>query len=114
MANTRFLYAAALYLGIPLLVVLVVFAVVFRRRREILFAGILAAAAFVLSMGPQLWVDGHETPLPLPFLLLEHLPLLEGLMPSRLALYTALFAAVMMAIGLDDLWQRLRGPGIFR
>ena len=111
MAHARLSWAMALYLGLPLLVVLAAFAVVFRNRREILFAGMMAAVAFVLSMGPHLRVDGHETPIPLPFVVLEHLPLVQGLIPSRLALYTSLFAAVMISIGLDELWQRLRRSG---
>jgi len=114
MANMRLLFATGLYLGVPLLVVLVAFAVVFRSRREILFAGMMAAAAFVLSMGPHLRVDGHETPIPLPFVAFEHLPLVQGMIPVRLALYTSLFAAVMVSIGLDELRQRLRRSGTSR
>ena len=109
--HQRFTFARALYLGLPLVVALVSFAVFLRKRRTILFAGTLALIAFVLSMGPRLWVDGHETPIRLPFVVFEHLPVVAGFVPVRFSLYTALFAAAMFAIGLDELWGRLRRSG---
>lgn len=108
LANTRFPYATALYLGLPLIGVLVSFAVFFRKRRAVLFAGLMVLIAFILSLGPRLRVGGHETPIRLPFVALEHLPLLESLTPVRFSLYTALFGAAMFAIGLDEFSQRLR------
>jgi hypothetical protein len=111
MANQRFAYATALYLGLPLVVALVSFAIFLRQRRAILFAGSLALIAFVLSLGSRLRVDGHETSIPLPFVVLTHLPVVAGFIPVRFALYTALFAAAMFAIGLDELWRRMRRSG---
>jgi hypothetical protein len=107
-ANQRFSSAAALYLGRPLVVTLASFAVFLRTRRTILFAGTLALIAFVLSLGPRLWIDGHETPIRLPFVVFEHLPVVGAFIPERFPLYTALFAATMFAIGLDELWGRMR------
>ena len=106
-ASQRLTYASGLYLGVPLVVVLASFAVFLRKRRMILFAGTLALIAFVLSLGPRLRVDGHETSIRLPFVVFEHLPLVKGFDPSRFSLYTALFAAGMFAIGLDELWRRM-------
>ena len=111
MANQRFVYAKALYLGLPLVVVLVSLAIFLRQRRAILFAGSLALIAFVLSLGSRLRVDGHETSFPLPFVVLTHLPFVGGFTPSRFSLYTALFVAAMFAIGLDELWRRMRRAG---
>jgi hypothetical protein len=111
MANQRFFYATALYLGLPLVVALVWFAVFLRQRRTILFAGAMALIALVLSLGPRLLVDGHLTSIPLPFVVFENRPVVGGLIPERFALYTALFAAAMFAIGLDELWRRMRRSG---
>jgi hypothetical protein len=108
LATTRFPFATALYLGVPLIVVLTAFAVFFRKRREILFAGIMALIAYVLSLGSALRVDGHETPIRLPFLLFEHLPLVQNFVQVRFSLFTALFTAAMFSIGFEELWQRLR------
>jgi len=107
----RLINGRVLYLGLPLIVVLACFSVFFRKRKAILFAGAMALIAFVLSLGPRLWIDGHETQLPLPFALFEHLPAIDGFLASRFALYTGMFAAGMFAIGIDELWQRLRRPG---
>jgi hypothetical protein len=111
LAATRFPYGTDLYLGLPLIAVLACFAIFFRKRRAILFAGIMALISLVLSLGPRLRVDGHDTPIVLPFVVLQHLPLVEGLVPVRFSLYTALFTAAMFAIGLDELWRRLRQSG---
>ena len=71
----------------------------------------MALIAFVLSLGSPLRVDGHDTSIPLPFVVLTHRPVLGGLIPVRFSLYTALFAAAMFAIGLDELWRRMRRSG---
>jgi hypothetical protein len=96
-----------LYLGPPLIVVLLGFVVFFRRRKEIVFAGVMALIAYVLSLGPRLWVNGHETSIPLPFVVFEHLPAVEGFWPGRFALFTVMFVAGMFAIGIEELWNRL-------
>jgi hypothetical protein len=101
-------YGELLYLGLPLFVALVCFAVFLRRRREILFAGMMALLAFVLALGTPLVVGGRVTSVPLPFALLTHLPALNGLQATRFALYVDLFAAAMFAIGIDELWKRLK------
>jgi hypothetical protein len=110
-AHQQFDYSTALYLGLPLLVALTLFAVFLRKRRTILFAGSMALIAFVLSLGPRLWIDGHETPIPLPFVVFVHLPIVDGFVPVRFALYTALFAAAMFAIGLDEIRRRMQLSG---
>jgi hypothetical protein len=97
-----------LYLGLPLVVVLAGFAVFLRRRKEVLFAGAMALIAFVFSLGSPLTIDGHKTSVPLPFVLFAHLPALSGFEARRFALYTDLFVAAMFAIGIDELWKRMR------
>ena len=99
---------ALLYLGLPLIVVLALFAVFFRRKKWILFAGALAVISFVLSLGPRLRIDGHLTEITLPFALFEHLPALNGFQTGRFALLTDMFAAAMFAIGINELWKRLK------
>ena len=106
-------FGHVVYLGWPLVVVLTAFAIAFRRRRALLFAGVMALISFVLSLGPRLWVNGHETSVPLPALVFEHLPALDGFQLGRFAIFTAMFAAGMFAIGIEELWRRLqrsRGP----
>ena len=98
----------ALYLGLPLILVLACFAVFLRSRKEILFAGAMTLIAFVLSLGSHLTINGHRTWVSLPYSVLSHLPALSGFEARRFALFTDLFAAAMFAIGMDELRKRLR------
>ena len=80
----------------------------------ILFAGAMAIIAFVLSLGPRLRIDGHQTQIGLPFTLFEHLPALNGFQSGRFALFTDMFAAAMFSIGIDELWKRLKTSHLVR
>jgi hypothetical protein len=100
-----------------MIVALACFAIFFRKQRVILFTGAMALITFSLSLGTRLWVDGHETSVPLPGAAFTHLPLLGGFKPVRFSLYTSLFIAAMFSIGLDEVRRRLRvasvrGPSI--
>jgi hypothetical protein len=102
----KFSEGGAAYLGVPLLLVLGAVAV--RRWRDpvvrVTLALLLAAA--VLSLGPTLLVDGRDTGIRLPMAYLERLPLLDSLIPSRLAQLTALFAGLLLALFLHGVWRR--------
>ena len=63
-----------LYLGLPLIIGLICFAVFFHKRRAILFAGAMVLICLILSLGSPLWVDNHRTQIPLPFAVIQHLP----------------------------------------
>jgi hypothetical protein len=91
------------YLGIPLL--LVVALVAARRRTPVVRVGAaMLAVCIVLSLGSRLRVAGLATPVPLPWTLVESLPVLWHMVPARLALFTALFAGLLLAVALEDLW----------
>ena len=89
------------YVGVPLLVALVAAAIVLRRKRLALFCTAMGAAALVLSLGPHLHVDGHRTDIPLPFIVLTHLPLLDSSEAVRWETYFWLFAALLLSLALD-------------
>ena len=108
LANTHLLYSSAEYIGIPMIVVLACFAFFLRSRKPILFAGAMALIALVLALGPRLWVDGQRTPVVLPFVVFDHLPVFNGFAAIRFSLYTTLFGAAMLAMGLDELRLRLQ------
>jgi len=89
------------YLGLPLIIVSAAF-VVWRWRLGIVrFAAAMATVATILSLGPDLTIDTHETGVPLPMALFDHLPLVTNFVDARFALYTALFVAVILAVGAD-------------
>jgi hypothetical protein len=95
------------YLGIPFLVLLGVLAVRHFREPMVRFGLALAGIAYLLSLGPWLEIDGVDTHIPLPFALFVHLPLFDGLISGRFAMYTAFFCALVLAVGLDRSYAAL-------
>jgi len=100
-----------MYLGIPLLVVLAVFARVYRRRRALLFFVAMVAASTILALGPTLVVYTRPTGIPLPAWLLEHLPFVQDILDVRFSLFAQLAAAAALAVGLDELLLTPRPAG---
>jgi hypothetical protein len=90
------------YLGVPLLLLVAVVAVAWRSRPHVRLAALAGLVTAVLSMGAVLYVGGHNTGVPLPWTVLDGLPLFESVIASRLALYTALFAGLLVAVFLDE------------
>ena len=90
------------YLGIPLLLMIVLFI----RRYGLSVRGrllILAGAALLLAaLGPQLRIFGQKLPVPLPWFFIGRLPLLDKALPCRLMLYVTLTIALMGAIWLAE------------
>ncbi len=99
------------FIGLPLLVILVLFARQWWRSAAGRFLLVSLVLATYLSLGPELTVDGHRVaPLPtllghntihLPGLGTKFLPLFDNILPVRFALYAALAGAVAVA-----LWMR--------
>jgi hypothetical protein len=101
-----------MYLGFPLLILLIGFAFFLRRNRALLIAGAMAVIAYVLSLGPYLYVDGHATGVPMPESLLWFVGALKDLLPVRFSLFTAMFSAAMLAIGIGALHDRWTTPDL--
>ena len=99
------------YIGIPLIVALVIGSIVLRRKRIALFCTAMGAIALILSMGSHLHVDGHRTGIPLPFIVIEHLPLLNSSVASRWITYFWLFAALLLALLLDTVFAAVVAGG---
>jgi hypothetical protein len=101
----RFTGTKETYLGVPIL--LVALAVLVARRRSLVVrAGFaMLAVCLLLSFGASLRVAGRPTGLALPWTAVESLPLLQNMVPSRLAIFTALFAGLLLAVAVDGLWR---------
>ncbi len=65
----------------------------------------MALVCAVLSMGPHLHIGGTVTAVPLPALLFERLPLLDNILPSRIALYMWLFIGILAATFVAECQQ---------
>ncbi|HEY6398399.1 MAG TPA: hypothetical protein VIX82_13195, partial [Solirubrobacteraceae bacterium] len=100
---------AGTYLGLPL--VLIVAAFLIRRWRSRGAKVIMAAlvVSITWSLGDRLYIAGHRT-IRLPWSLVDNLPVLNLLIPERIALYTALGCALAAAIWLassdSGAWRR--------
>jgi hypothetical protein len=89
------------YIGLPLLLVLAVVVVELRRDQRVIVAAAVAVVMLVLSLGPELHIAGVSQHVPLPWLAISSLPLLEHVLPGRLTLYAWLAIAVLIALAID-------------
>lgn len=101
---TFWINSVAMYMGIPFFVAIGVTVFVLRRRGIVVMAGSLTACSLILSLGSTLYVDGHDTHMPLPFIVLAHLPGTDGLLSTRLSLFTVLFGSAVVAMGAEALY----------
>lgn len=97
-----------LYLGIPLLVVLIAGAIALRRRPVMKIAVVTTAAAFILALGSRLTV-AHWVwkSVPLPAAALTRIPLLDNAIAARYSLYVMLGAALIFALSLEAMRDRI-------
>jgi hypothetical protein len=109
---------SAAYLGLPLLVLVGWFLVARRRRTAArVLAGLLVVVGLA-SLGAHLHVvnppHGADTvyrgkSIPLLWLPMSHLPVVDHVLPARLALYVFFIAAIVVALALAEPGRR-RGP----
>jgi hypothetical protein len=88
------------YLGLPLILVIVLFAGQWRRSRVAWLLLICLGAAAVLSLGQELIVRGEFTGIWMPWEPFIRLPVINHAIAVRLALYVALAAAMIVALWL--------------
>jgi hypothetical protein len=89
------------YIGIPLLLLLALGAIRFRRDGLVRFSVLMAGLCLILSMGSRLRVWGHVTPIRLPFDVLAHLPFLQSEVAARYCLFMWLFIGMAVTVMLD-------------
>ena len=85
------------YLGIALIVFVEVFRRVYWPKPAGKFLTILFLAIIVAAMGPTLHTAGVPG-FPMPWAILQHLPLIENILPVRFMMYAFLVVAVMVAM----------------
>jgi hypothetical protein len=100
------------YLSIPLIIAFLAW-VLGRERNRLLTRLVLIAAAvsFVASLGAHLYIAGKRT-MPLPFYLVQHAPIFNDLLPSRIAVFTSLAVAIGIAMWLAQPTGRIIGRWI--
>ena len=102
-----------LYLGIPLVLLLIAGAIILRRRPVMKIAVVVTAVAFVLALGSRLTVGRYVwKAVPLPGAVLTRIPLLDSTIAARYSLYVMLGAGLILALTLEALRDRIyRGRG---
>ena len=102
----------------PLLLVLVVVALVVLwraadagRRATLRGLAVVGGVFMVASFGPRLLIFGATTPIPLPYALLQRLPLFDSALPARFALVLVGVFGAILALAVDRLLaRRAAGP----
>jgi hypothetical protein len=89
------------YLGLPLLLVLVLFGWQRRRDRTALFLLAAFGIALLGALGPRLNLLGTPTSLRLPWAPFLHLPYFKYVLPERLIVFAWLALAVILALWLS-------------
>jgi hypothetical protein len=90
------------YLGVPLLLVLMGVSVRRWSRPVVRIASLLLLAVALLSLGPHLHVGGRVLiDVKLPWRVVQALPIVANILPSRLALYLDLLAGLLLAVFVD-------------
>ncbi|TWF76676.1 hypothetical protein FHX44_112571 [Pseudonocardia hierapolitana] len=102
------------FFGWGLVALVVVLAIRLRAEPPARIAAAVGGVAAVLSLGPQITLDGRPTGWPGPWALLADLPLLESVLESRIALACVPAAGCLLAIAtqrvLDAPRDRRFGP----
>jgi hypothetical protein len=97
------------YIGLAMLLLLLVAWDRLRRRAAaVRWAVPMVLITCVLALGPHLQIGGVTTGVPLPWIVLDRVPLLENLDPARLMPFAWLGIAIVVAVTVD---HALRGHG---
>jgi hypothetical protein len=100
---------ATAFVGIPLAILLVTVLVWRRRDRFVLAVAGIGVILAIFSFGGYVHVRGHVVhQLPLPWKLVENLPILLDLLPGRFWLVIYLLIAVVVAVGINEAMHRGR------
>jgi hypothetical protein len=91
------------YLGLPLLVALGVLLWTLWDRPLVRLLAVTGGVLSILSLGPALNVLGRVLPVPLPWALFQHVPIIDNLVPLRLVGYASLCIGALVAYGLAQL-----------
>ncbi|NUS74390.1 MAG: glycosyl transferase [Corynebacteriales bacterium] len=97
------------FIGFPLVLVLIVAGVWLRKNRLALALTITGVTFFILSLGPTLIISGTHTRIPLPWRVLQQLPLFNSVLPGRLGLVVWPICAVLVALALDKALSAPKG-----
>ncbi len=82
-----------------------------RREPLVRTSAVFTVVAWVLQLGGHLTWAVRATAVPLPFEILQHLPVLQDIIPDRFSDMVALGLAAIVAVGVDSLVGGMRAGG---
>lgn len=100
------------YIGLPLLALFVYYLVGQWRTRLARYLGAMFALSVLLALGPHLAIAGSGPSVPLPWRLIERLPVFRADLPVRFSLFSDLFLALGVSIVLATAPDRWRIPAV--
>ncbi len=89
------------FFGVPLLLAAAAVVVLYWRRPVVRALGAVAVVACWLSLGEEVVLNGRPTGIPGPWLLVDDLPILENVLPTRLALVAVPALGALLALGVE-------------
>jgi hypothetical protein len=99
------------YLGLPALAMIGLLAARARRSAGLRYLAASLVVAVVLTIGTALHVYGHRLA-PFPWKLVAQRPVVDNVLPERLAVYASLAASVMVALWIASTRGRILGRPI--
>ncbi|HEY6468970.1 MAG TPA: hypothetical protein VI434_04315 [Candidatus Dormibacteraeota bacterium] len=93
------------YLGLPLCGVVVWVVWTEWSAQLVRVLACTAVIITILSLGPYVVIRGHQFPIPLPWLVTEHIPVLKNLLPNRFMSEVYLLVGVLIAY-ITHHWPR--------
>ncbi len=111
------IHDSSVYIGIPLLLLLIAVTIWMRRRPAVVTAAVTVACTMVLALGDFLTIGTTSTDIRLPWRIAIKLPVLNNVLPVRLMVVAYLALAVIVAIFLDRVleaprWKRVGGLAV--
>ncbi len=89
------------YLGLPLIFIIVTFAISLCRKNKLYFYLLLLFIAIsIFSFGPYLRLLSHQI-MPMPWYIFSKLPLINQALPTRFTLYIDIIASIICALWLE-------------
>jgi hypothetical protein len=102
------------YLGLPLILLAGMFFIRRWHQRYVLPLLLITLLLMLFSLGPHLQIGAQPSPYALPWLLTQHVPLIDQVLPSRFSMYISLSTAIAGALALAAArgWWRWASYGL--
>ncbi len=95
------IYETGAYIALPMLLIVVVFARSHWREWNTRLLVNLLLIVSILSLGVALNIPGRR-PIPLPWAIAAHLPLLDKALPARFSIYSFLILGIILSLWLSE------------